>query len=188
MKRTWKRQIRILGMAALCSLALAGCSQKKETEPEGTVEGSQEPAQEENTQGERQQPEDTKEAGGQENQDNGDQNPVSRDLESLTGDIREVGDKTFTIVKAFLDETEDGGMIMATPADDDFTEETDMVTVSYNENTVFEKQTIWDGGARHEEAEGSARDLERGRSAEISGYYEGQIFHAEKIRVIEVVL
>ena len=162
MKRTWKRQIRILGMAALCSLVLAGCSQKKEPEPEGTVEGSQEPAQEEN--------------------------PVSRDLESLTGDIREVGDKTFTMAKVLVDETEDGGMVAAAPAGDEFTEETDMITVSYNENTVFEKQTIWDGGARYEEDEGSSQDLEKGRTAEVSGYYEGQIFHAERIRVIEVVL
>ena len=110
------------------------------------------------------------------------------EAESLTGDIREVGDGTFTVVKALEKEAEDGGEILAVPAGEDLSEEEDVITVSYDENTVFEKQTIWDGGAKHEETEGAPQDLEKGRMAVMSGYYEGQVFHASKVCVVEVVL
>ena len=58
----------------------------------------------------------------------------------------------------------------------------------YDDNTIFEKQKIWDGGASHEETEGSAADLQKGFTAEMWGSYEGDVFHATAIRIAEVIL
>ncbi len=192
MKRQWKKQIRIIGLAALLSLSLGACAAK---EAQGQKDGAGEtgePAQENPAGDQAPEPE----ALPEENQgkklegtESG-REPESEQgaSESLTGDIKEVGEGTFTIVKAQEEEEEDGGTILAVPVGEDVTEDTDVITVAYDDHTSFEKQTIWDGGARHEETEGSALDLEKGRMAVMSGYYEGQVFHAVSVQIVEVVL
>lgn len=107
----------------------------------------------------------------------------------LYGDIWEVGDGQFTVIEIYTDKTEDGGEIMAAPADGtDEQEEAPKITVAYDENTKFIKKKIWDGGAGHEETEGSAADLREGFTAEMNGSYEGDVFHATEIVIVEVIL
>lgn len=104
----------------------------------------------------------------------------------LYGDIWEVGEGQFTVIEIYMDKTEEGGDIMAAPADD--SDEAVKITVIYDDNTKFIKQKIWDGGANHEEREGSAADLQKGFTAEMNGSYEGDVFHAAEILIVEVIL
>lgn len=105
----------------------------------------------------------------------------------LYGDIYEVGDEQFTVTEIYTDTLEGGGdiMVMGAPGTE---AETPKITVVYDDNTTFEKQKIWDGGASHEETEGSAADLQKGFTAEMWGSYEGDVFHATAIRIVEVIL
>lgn len=43
-------------------------------------------------------------------------------------------------------------------------------------------------GADYEENEGSAADLKKGLTAEMNGGYEGDVFHAAEILIVEVIL
>lgn len=105
----------------------------------------------------------------------------------LYGDICEVGEGRFTVTEIYIEKAENGGEIMASVAPG-AEEESPMITVVYDESTKFIKQRIWDGGANHEEREGSAADLEKGLTAEMNGSYEGDVFHATEILIVEVIL
>lgn len=201
--RNMRKILIITGVIMVVGLGLAGCTKtEQETEeadasvveaedlpqaetPEGNPVNGEDPAAE-----------DTNEKGGQ-NADSADNSQKDADFSSLRnipdtdadlcGDIYEIGDKQFTVTEIFTDTVEGGGevMVMGAPGTE---AESPKITVVYDENTVFEKQKIWDGGASHEEREGSAADLQKGFTAEMWGSYEGDVFHATAIKVIEVII
>lgn len=201
--RNMRKILIITGVIIAVGLGLAGCTKtEQETEeadasvveaedlpqaetPEGNPVNGEDPAAE-----------DTNEKGGQ-NADSADNSQKDADFSSLRnipdtdadlcGDIYEIGDKQFTVTEIFTDTVEGGGevMVMGAPGTE---AESPKITVVYDENTVFEKQKIWDGGASHEEREGSAADLQKGFTAEMWGSYEGDVFHATAIKVVEVVI
>lgn len=105
----------------------------------------------------------------------------------LYGDICEIGDMQFTVTEIYMATGENGGEVMvgAAPGAE---EESSKITVVYDENTTFVKQKIWDGGANHEEREGTAADIKKGLTAEMNGSYEGDVFHATEILIVEVIL
>ncbi len=105
----------------------------------------------------------------------------------LLGDICEIGDGQFTVTEIYTESNDDGSETMVSVAEGS-EGASPKITVSYDENTVFEKQKIWDGGAGHEEREGSPSDLQKGFTAEMWGSYEGDVFHATAIKVVEVIL
>lgn len=105
----------------------------------------------------------------------------------LYGDIWEVGEGQFTVTEIYNEKLEDGSELMVAPAEE-AVGETPKITVVYDEKTKFIRQTIRDGGASHEEKEGTAADLEKGLTAEMNGSYEGDIFHATEILIVEVIL
>ena len=105
----------------------------------------------------------------------------------LLGDIYEIGDGQFTVTEIYTESNDDGSVTMVSVAEGS-EGASPKITVSYDENTVFEKQKIWDGGAGHGEREGSPSDLQKGFTAEMWGSYEGDVFHATAIKVVEVIL
>lgn len=105
----------------------------------------------------------------------------------LYGDICEVEEGRFTVTEIYIEKAENGGEIMASVAPG-AEGESPTITVVYDENTKFIKQKIWDGGANHEEREGSVADLQKGLTAEMNGSYEEDVFHATEILIVEVVL
>ncbi len=111
--------------------------------------------------------------------------PVSGQTE-LSGDICEIGDMQFTVSEITITEDEEGveTMVSAAPGNDS----AKLITVVYDENTVFTKRTIWDMGARYEDKEAASADLEENLTAEMKGSYEGEKFHASEVRIVEVVL
>lgn len=131
-------------------------------------------------------------------QENGGGEPVSgteegntfhyiKEDKDLYGDICEIGENQFTVTEIYVETAENGGEIMAATAPG-AEGEASKITVTYDENTKFIKQKIWDGGAGHEEKEGSAADLQKGFTAEMNGSYEGDVFHATEILIVEVIL
>lgn len=107
----------------------------------------------------------------------------------LSGDIQKIGKGQFAVREITVTKDEAGGeeaavMVVGSPGEDD----ADLITVLYNEETVFTKQTIWDMGARYKEKESSEAELEKDRTVHMKGYYEGKQFHAEQIQIIEVVM
>ena len=149
-------------------------------------------------------PPEKSEAGGEDEQaagqENGEGEPVSgteegnkfhyiKEDKDLYGDICEIGENQFTVTEIYVETDEDGGTIMVEVAEGTGAqEEAPKITVVYDENTKFVKQKIWDGGAGHEEREGSAADLQKGFTAEMNGSYEGDVFHATEILIVEVIL
>lgn len=105
----------------------------------------------------------------------------------LYGDIWEVGEGQFSVTEIYNEKLEDGGEIMVAQAEET-AGEAPKITVVYDENTKFVRKKIWDGGANHEEWEGTAADLKKGLTAEMNGSYEGDVFHATEILIVEVVL
>lgn len=104
----------------------------------------------------------------------------------LYGDIWEVGEGQFTVTEIYNEELDDGSQVMAAPADE-AAGEAPKITVVYDEKTKFITQKIRDGGASHEEKEGTAADLKKGLTAEMNGSYEGDVFHATEILIVEVI-
>ena len=105
----------------------------------------------------------------------------------LYGDIVEIGENQFSVTEIYMETGDDGAEIMTSIASG-MEEEASKITVTYDEDTKFVKQKIWDGGAGHEEKEGTAADLEKGFTAEMNGSYEGDVFHATEILIVEVIL
>ena len=205
-----RKKLIITGVIMVMGLGLTGCTKTDENaettggsavEAEdlpGTKEQGDEEAQTNNS-GNVEEPEAEDADKGGQDADSSDNSQKDADISSLyyipdtkadlCGDICEVGDKQFTVTEIFTDTLEEGGEIMVSSAPGaEGEEEAAKITVIYDENTVFEKQKIWDAGAGHEEKEGSAADLQKGFTAEMWGSYEGNVFHATAIKIVEVIL
>lgn len=119
--------------------------------------------------------------------DGGDTFHYINEDKDLYGDIWEVGEGQFSVTEIYVETEEGGGEIMAMQSEET-AGEAPKITVVYDENTKFVRQTIRDGGASHEEREGTAADLKKGLTAEMNGSWEGDVFHAAEILIVEVIL
>lgn len=214
-RKNIRKRLIITGIIIAMGLGLTGCTRTDENTGDAeapTVEAEDLPAAKDpgdgkasgkNAEGDEaygENAEDGKSSGdegGGQNGDSSDNSQKDADISSLHyipdtegdlyGDIYEVGEKQFTVTKIYTDTLEDGSgiMVMGAPGTE---AESPKITVAYDDNTVFEKQKIWDGGASHEEKEGSAADLQKGFTVEMWGSYEGDVFHATAIKIVEVIL
>ncbi len=105
----------------------------------------------------------------------------------LEGDIKELQDGRLTVVKAITETGADGGEIMAVPSAGADDSEFDKVPVTYDENTLFAIQTIYDGGARFEMSEATAADLAEGQGVKVWGSPSGETLDAAQICIIKVI-
>lgn len=105
----------------------------------------------------------------------------------LEGDIKELQDGRLTVVKAITETGADGGEIMAVPSAGADDSEFDKVPVTYDENTLFAIQTIYDGGARSEMSEATAADLAEGQGVKVWGSPSGETLDAAQICIIKVI-
>lgn len=104
----------------------------------------------------------------------------------LEGDIRELQDGKITVAEAVTEKSADGGEIMVTPEEGADDSEFNKVTVTYDENTLFAVQTIYDGGARAEVSEASAADLAEGQLITVWGTSQGTEWTAAQICIVKV--
>ena len=105
---------------------------------------------------------------------------------NLEGDIKELKDGQLTVVEAITEKSDNGGDIIVVPGSEDDSE-FNKISVTYNENTLFAIQTIYDGGARSEMSEATAADLASGQFIQVWGSPSGSGLKATQICIVKVV-
>ena len=104
---------------------------------------------------------------------------------SLEGDIKELKDGQLTVVEAITEKSDNGGDIVVSPGSGDDSE-FNKVAVTYDENTLFAIQTIYDGGARSEMSAATAADLASGQFIQVWGSSSGSGLKATQICIVKV--
>ena len=104
---------------------------------------------------------------------------------NLEGDIKELKDGQLTVVEAITEKSDNGGDIIVVPGSEDDSE-FNKIAVTYDENTLFAIQTIYDGGARFEMSEATAADLAAGQHLRVWGSSSGSGLKATQICIVEV--
>ena len=105
---------------------------------------------------------------------------------NLEGDIKGLKDGQLTVVEAITEKSDNGGDIIVVPGSEDDSE-FNKISVTYNENTLFAIQTIYDGGARSEMSEATAADLASGQFIRVWGSPSGSGLKATQICIVKVV-
>ena len=103
----------------------------------------------------------------------------------LIGDIKELKDGQLTVVEAITAKSDNGGDIIAVPGSGDDSE-FNKIAVTYDENTLFAIQTIYDGGARSEMSAATAADLASGQFIQVWGSSSGSGLKATQICIVKV--
>ena len=111
---------------------------------------------------------------------------INTDAPNLEGIIKDIQEKQLTVVELITEESENGGEIMVGPGSSDDSEFR-KVTVTYDDNTVFVIQNIYDGGARSETENGTSSDLTTGQMVEIWGTSVADGLQATQICIVKVV-
>ncbi len=104
---------------------------------------------------------------------------------NLEGDIKELKDGQLTVVEAITEKSDNGGDIVVSPGSGDDSE-FNKIAVTYDENTLFAIQTIYDGGARSEMSAATAADLASGQFIKVWGSSSGSGLKATQICIVEV--
>lgn len=104
---------------------------------------------------------------------------------SLEGDIKELKDGQLTVVEAITAKSDNGGDIIVVPGSEDDSE-FNKIAVTYDENTLFAIQTIYDGGARSEMSEATAADLASGQFIRVWGSPSDSRLKATQICIVKV--
>ena len=161
----FKKRAVVLALTGICLTGLGACAKEE------TASGELQP-------GEMQEQQE------QEPQEQQEQEPqgTSKAEETLTGEIYELGSGKFIINKIYLDTGEGGTETMAVPLEE---ENMTLISVVYDEHTEFFRKAVQEGGEDYKESAGSSEDLKEGAVAELEGRYEGEEFHASKIRITE---
>ncbi len=104
---------------------------------------------------------------------------------NLEGDIKELKDGQLTVVEAITAKSDNGGDIIVVPGSEDDSEFS-KIAVTYDDNTLFAIQTIYDGGARAEMSEATAADLASGQFIKVWGSPSGSGLKATQICIVKV--
>ena len=104
---------------------------------------------------------------------------------NLEGDIKELKDGQLTVVEAITAKSDNGGDIIVVPGSEDDSE-FNKIAVTYDENTLFAIQTIYDGGARSEMSTATAADLASGQFIQVWGSSSGSGLKATQICIVKV--
>ena len=105
---------------------------------------------------------------------------------NLEGDIKELKNGQLTVVEAITEKSDNGGDIIVSPSSSGDDSEFNKIEVTYDENTLFAIQTIYDGGARFEMSEATAADLASGQFIKVWGSSSGSGLKATQICIVEV--
>ena len=105
---------------------------------------------------------------------------------NLEGDIKELKDGQLTVVEAITEKSDNGGDIIVSPSSSGDDSEFNKIEVTYDENTLFAIQTIYDGGARSEMSKAAAADLASGQFIRVWGSSSGSGLKATQICIVKV--
>ncbi len=184
---------RILLSGLLCVLGLMTCACRDTKEESGT--GAQQEEAGDPALGDEPKEEDSEPAGSNGDEEapagsNGDEEtPVSGqwtdDDYDLEGDVRDLKDGQFTLVEAITEELDDGGTLMISSSGEDDAE-FNKVSVTYDEDTLFAIQTIYDGGDISEMSEATAADLKSDQMVMVWGSSSESGWKATQICIVKV--
>ena len=104
---------------------------------------------------------------------------------NLEGDIKELKDGQLTVVEAITEKSDNGGDIIVVPGSGDDSE-FNKIAVTYDENTLFAIETIYDGGARSEMSAATAADLASGQFIQVWGSSSDSGLKATQICIVKV--
>lgn len=184
MKKKTGKMILLTGV--LCTLSFAVCACGKTEEPQA-VQG--EPTSENDTK-EDSIPEPSAETEGESSEDKR-ETPSDAPAQwvdstpNLEGEAKDLKDGQLTVVEYVTEKTDDGWDIVVAPADG-YDSEFNKVTVTYDENTLFAIQTIYDGGSRAEMSAATAADLASGQDIQVWGSSSGSSLKATQICIVKV--
>lgn len=189
MKKNW---IMAAGLCVLIATAGIGCGAKGEEQQAVTVE--QEPLENGNEQSpedDAAQGEETADADKQSENSEPASGPENGKTEQLDGNVRGIGDNGIVIIKTRTEETEEEGVSLAiAPAPGNETAE-DYVDVNFADHVKFECRVVKNGGLNPEEdvtiKEAFFSDIKDDMSVTLEGYYDGDVFIAEKVILYEFV-
>ena len=198
MKKKW---IMAAGLCVFITTAGIGCGAKNEKPQAVTVEGTGiSEAGQTQKDGISQSNESTKENSQSQDDEqvNTDEQVKDSDLidspgsekatEELEGNVKSIGDGSAVIIKAITEEMENGVSIMVVPG---YETEEDLVNVSFKETTEYELRVVKNGGVNPDEdvsvREAAFSDIKENASISLEGYYEGDVFVAEKVVLYEFV-
>lgn len=142
----------------------------------------------ENDEAEQGQPEDTQDQSEGESSDKSANASDASTNESaeLCVDVENIGDNSVVGNKVFIETLPDGnGEIMLVGVGGDNQE---LVTVYFEENASYVYQIIRNGGEDVETREGSFSDIGLGMTLDMTGYYKGEDFYADKVVISNVIL
>lgn len=112
---------------------------------------------------------------------------ISQDSMIIGGKVRSITQDGFIISRVLIEEMEDTangkGSIVVIP--EAGSPEEELVTVRYTDLTTFECWIIQGGGAGIETKEAVFSDIQEGSGLEVSGYFDGEEFVAERV-IIEI--
>ena len=106
-------------------------------------------------------------------------------MNSLEGDIKELKDGQLTVVEAITEKSDNGGDIVVAPGSGDDSE-FNKIAVTYDENTLFAIETIYDGGARSEMSAATAADLASSQFIQVWGSSSDSGLKATQICIVKV--
>lgn len=112
-----------------------------------------------------------------------------KETELLDGNVRGIGDNGIVIIKTRTEQTEEEGVDLAiAPAPGNETAE-DYVDVNFTDQTTLELRIVKNGGMNPDEdvtvKEASIDDIKGDMSVTIEGYYDEDVFIAEKVVLYE---
>lgn len=142
----------------------------------------------ENDEAEQGQPEDTQDQSEGESSDKSANASDASTNESaeLCVDVENIGDNSVVGNKVFIETLPDGnGEIMLVGVGGDNQE---LVTVYFEENASYVYQIIRNGGEDVETREGSFSDIRLDMTLDMTGYYKGEDFYANKVVISNVIL
>lgn len=117
------------------------------------------------------------------------ENGQSQD-EKLEGNVKSIGDGSVVIIKAIIEERDDESQVMVVVAPGNEAEE-DLVNVNFKETAEYELHTVKNGGVNPDEdvsvRKAAFSDIKENASISLEGYYEGDVFVAEKVVLYEFV-
>ena len=111
--------------------------------------------------------------------------PEAQNTSGTSAESKGLKDGQLTVVESVTEKADNGGDIMVSPGSGDDSE-FNKVTVTYDENTLFAIQTIYDGGARAEMSAATAADLAAGQHIQVWGSSSGSGLKATQICIVKV--
>lgn len=102
-------------------------------------------------------------------------------IKTVYGTVRSIEKDGFMIEQAMTGTLKDGGGDIMVMGSSDNEEMSGMITVKYDDDIKIIVSITADGGITSTRREGSIEDVQESSSLGITGYWEGEIFHADEI-------